>query len=61
MEAISDAPWRKSSYSSGNGTNCVEAGVAEPGRVVVRDTADRDGGVLTFAAGAWQSFADSLR
>jgi Domain of unknown function (DUF397) len=61
MEAISDAPWRKSSYSSGSGTNCVEAGVAEPGRVLVRDTTDRDGGILTFTAGARRSFADSLR
>ena len=80
MEAISDALWRKSSYSSGNGTNCVEvatwrkasyssgsgtncveAGVAEPGLVLVRDTTDRDGGTLTFTAGAWQGFADSLR
>ena len=24
METMSDSPWRKSSYSSGSGTNCVE-------------------------------------
>jgi hypothetical protein len=24
METVIDAPWRKSSYSSSNGTNCVE-------------------------------------
>jgi hypothetical protein len=60
---MNDGPWRKSSYSSGNGngTNCVEAGVAEPGRVLVRDTTNRDGGTLTFTAEVWLSFTDSLR
>ena len=24
METMNDAPWRKSSYSGSNGTNCVE-------------------------------------
>ena len=61
METMTGAPWRKSSYSSGNGTNCVEAGAAEPGRVLVRDTTDRDGGTLTFTAEAWLSFTSGLR
>ena len=39
-----DATWRKSSYSGGNGGSCVEVG-AQPqaGRVLVRDTKDRQG------------------
>jgi hypothetical protein len=54
-----DLDWRKASYSNGSG-NCVE--VADTTRaVLVRDTTDRDGGTLTFTAGAWQSFLGTLR
>ena len=31
------------------------------GVVLVRDTTDRDGGTLTFGAGAWERFTASLR
>jgi hypothetical protein len=57
-----DATWRKSSYSGGNGGNCVEVG-AQPqaGRVLVRDTKDREGPVLRFTPGAWRRFADLMR
>jgi len=51
--------WRKSSYSDGNGGNCVE--VASASNVTVRDTADRDGVMLTFTPDAWQQFADALK
>lgn len=57
MEEL-DARWRKSSYSD-NGGNCVE--VATSGSVLVRDTANRDGGTLTFSASAWERFTASLR
>jgi hypothetical protein len=45
--------WRTSSYSAGQG-NCVEVA---PGATVihVRDTKDREGGHLTFAASAWRA------
>ncbi len=52
--------WRKSSYSSGNGGQCVETG-SVPGVVLVRDTQDRDGGTLMFTADAWRMFTDALR
>ena len=51
--------WRKSSYSSGDGGQCVEVASAEG--VAVRDTTNRDGGTLTFSAEAWQRFTDTLR
>jgi Domain of unknown function (DUF397) len=51
--------WRTSSYSGSNGGNCVEAATAEG--VAVRDSADRDGGTLTFTAEAWQAFTSALR
>jgi len=38
----------------------VEAGVAEAGRVLVRDTTDRDGALLTIPTDAWARFTDSL-
>ena len=51
--------WRKSSYSDGNGGQCVEVGRDQA--VLVRDTADRDGTTLTVPAGAWKAFTASLR
>jgi hypothetical protein len=52
---------RRASYSGGSGTNCVEAAIAEAGRVLVRDTTDRDGAMLSISADAWARFTDSLR
>jgi hypothetical protein len=46
--------YRKSSRSIGNGA-CVEAGNV-PGAVLVRDTTDRTGPVLSFPAEAWAAF-----
>jgi hypothetical protein len=63
MDRIDDATWRKSTYSGGANSDCVEAGVAGRGhgRVLVRDTADRDGGMLAFPAAAWAAFTSSLK
>lgn len=36
--------WRKSTYSDGNGGQCVET-VGGQGVVLVRDTANRDAGI----------------
>jgi hypothetical protein len=52
--------WRKSTYSSGNGGECVEV-VGHANRVLVRDTKDRSGPVLRFTPGAWRRFADRVR
>jgi hypothetical protein len=53
--------WRKSSYSGGQGGNCVE--VAGDGRrVLVRDTRQAGSGpVLGFSAQAWRRFADQVK
>jgi Domain of unknown function (DUF397) len=50
--------WRKSSYSGANGGDCVE--IAADGVILVRDTTDRDGGLLAFSTAAWQEFTASL-
>lgn len=52
--------WRKSSYSGAQGGDCVETASAD-GVVMVRDTNDRDGQTLAFAAAAWTVFAASLK
>jgi hypothetical protein len=41
--------------------DCVEAGVAELGRVLVRDTTNREGGTLSIPAEAWRTFMDDLK
>ncbi|HEY6315009.1 MAG TPA: DUF397 domain-containing protein [Streptosporangiaceae bacterium] len=57
----SNERWRKSSYSGGQGGNCVE--VADHGnRVLVRDTKqDRNGPVLRFSPAAWRRFAAQVK
>lgn len=51
--------WRKSTYSTGSGGDCVE--VASDGRVMVRDTTNRDGGTLAFGAASWEQFLGTIR
>ncbi|SCE79043.1 protein of unknown function (DUF397) [Micromonospora matsumotoense] len=55
---LTAARWHKSTKSGGNGGNCVEVAGNLPGVVLVRDTKNRDGGVLTFAPAAWRGFVD---
>jgi len=54
------ADWRKSSFSSANGGQCVEVGNVAAG-VVVRDTTDRAGAVLAVSAGAWRALLAEVR
>lgn len=54
--------WRTSSWS-GSGANCVEAGAGSVPvrRVAVRDSKDREGGMLVFDAPDWAAFLASVR
>lgn len=52
--------WRKSSFSSANGGDCVETASTD-GTVLVRDTTNRDGVTLNVPAAAWRRFTASLR
>lgn len=54
-----ESNWRKSSYSADNGGACVEVAAAEV--VLVRDTTDRQGPLLTFTADAWRTFTKTIR
>ncbi|MGI5153197.1 DUF397 domain-containing protein [Plantactinospora sp. CA-294935] len=53
---VTDARWHKSTRSGPNGGDCVEVADNLPGRVMVRDSKDRSGPVLTFEPDAWRSF-----
>ena len=59
MEGNRALSWRKSSYSGGNGGQCVQ--VAAPGRVLVRDSNNPDAGRLGFSAQAWREFAARIK
>ncbi|MDW5322818.1 DUF397 domain-containing protein [Plantactinospora sp. KLBMP9567] len=50
--------FRKSTRSGNGGNTCVEVADNLPGRVLVRDTKDRDGGTLSFGPAAWQAFVN---
>jgi hypothetical protein len=52
--------WRKSTFSGDNGGNCLEAATGPVG-VLVRDSKDRAGVVLTFNPSAWREFARTLK
>ncbi|MEV0429312.1 DUF397 domain-containing protein [Micromonospora sp. NPDC050495] len=59
---IIDGPrWRTSIRSADGGGNCIEVADNLPGRVLVRDSKDRQGPVLTFAPGAWRAFLGYAR
>ena len=47
--------WRKSSFSEGAGTDCVEVAFAED-RAAVRDSKNADGPILTIPALTWRGF-----
>jgi hypothetical protein len=55
---LSVADWRKSSFSSSNGGNCVEVARNIAGVVAVRDSKDPDGSALIFTADEWRSFLE---
>jgi hypothetical protein len=50
--------WVKSSYSSTG--NCVEV-AGHPGRVLIRDTKDQSGPVLSISVEAWRRFAGQVK
>ncbi|MET8693032.1 DUF397 domain-containing protein [Streptomyces bauhiniae] len=57
---LTNALWRKSSYSGGSGgESCVEVADGFPGVVPVRDSKVKRGAVLIVGASAWTHFIDS--
>ncbi|MEV5411709.1 DUF397 domain-containing protein [Thermopolyspora sp. NPDC052614] len=55
-------PWRKSSYSSGNGENCLEVSSAmKPSVIAVRDSKNPDAAVLEFSVAEWRDFLAAVK
>ncbi|GAB3955220.1 DUF397 domain-containing protein [Micromonospora vulcania] len=56
---LSRVTWRRSTRSGSSG-NCVEV-AAPPPRVMVRDSKDQQGPVLSFTPGQWVGFVRGIR
>jgi hypothetical protein len=61
MADLTSAMWRKSSYSSANGGNCVEVACNLPGAVAVHDSKNPDGPKLAFREQAWSAFVQAIK
>ncbi|WP_248958150.1 DUF397 domain-containing protein [Sphaerisporangium perillae] len=61
MDDLRDALWRKSSYSGGDGGNCVEVASNLPGIVAVRDSKNLAGPALVFTPGEWSAFLSEVK
>lgn len=58
---LATATWHKSSYSGGDGGNCLEVADGNPGLVPVRDSKTADGPALVFRTAAWAAFVTGLK
>ncbi|MFI8167838.1 DUF397 domain-containing protein [Streptomyces sp. NPDC085931] len=58
---LTTAMWRKSSYSDGGASNCLEVADDYPDMIPVRDSKVPDGPVLVFGASPWASFLTFVR
>ncbi|MCX4642588.1 DUF397 domain-containing protein [Streptomyces sp. NPDC055059] len=58
---LSDASWRKSSYSNQDGGACVEVSDDFAVIVPVRDSKVSHGPVLVFPAAGWSSFVSAVK
>ena len=64
---LTGAAWRKSSYSGGNGGQCVEVAAIpgpqdRPDRIcAVRDSKNPGGPTLGFGYGQWQRFTAEVK
>ncbi|MGX1221781.1 DUF397 domain-containing protein [Streptomyces ambofaciens] len=57
---LSDARWRKSTYSNGDGGNCLEVTDGVPGVIPVRDSKVAGGPVIVIGSAAWAEFVRSV-
>ncbi|MGG2463119.1 DUF397 domain-containing protein [Streptomyces sp. RGM 3693] len=58
---LSTAEWYKSSYSNGDGGNCVEVSNDLSDLVPVRDSKAPHGPALVFPADGWSMFVDAVK
>jgi hypothetical protein len=60
---LSQVAWRKASYSTNNGGNCVEVTAATGSDMscLVRDSKDPEGPRLALSPAAWRAFTRRLK
>jgi hypothetical protein len=58
---LPQATWRKSSYSSSTGQNCIEVATNLAGVVAVRDSKNPDGPKLLVRLADWQAFLTGVQ
>jgi hypothetical protein len=58
---MNNKSWRKSSYSSPQGGNCVEVADLDTGDRAVRDSKDPTGPALRFTSAEWVAFTAGVR
>ncbi|WP_404960652.1 DUF397 domain-containing protein [Streptomyces sp. 147326] len=59
---VNGLSWRKSSYSNGDGGDCLEVSDGLPGVVPVRDSKLAGAGpVLAFRDSAWAPFIEAVK
>ncbi|MFE9703602.1 DUF397 domain-containing protein [Streptomyces sp. NPDC005930] len=57
---LSNARWKRSSYSNGQGGDCVEVAHGVPGVVPVRDSKVAGGAVVVVGPAAWTEFVRTV-
>ncbi|MFD8915553.1 DUF397 domain-containing protein [Streptomyces sp. NPDC059575] len=57
---LTHARWHKSTYSNGEGGDCVEVADGVPGVIPVRDSKVQDGAVVILGAPAWTHFINAV-
>lgn len=60
MSGTTHDGWFKSSHSSANSDNCVKVHISA-GHVGVKDSKDRNIGVLIFPCDEWQAFIGGVK
>lgn len=53
--------WHKSSFSNGNGGNCVEVATLPDGGYAVRNSRDPGGAMLTFTVDEWMAYVAGVK
>jgi len=61
MTDLTNAIWRKSSYSGSSGGQCVEVATNRPGTVAVRDSKNVPGPELAISNHAWSEFVRAIK
>jgi hypothetical protein len=58
---LSRVAWFKSSFSNGQGGNCVETCTLADGGRAVRHSKDPNGPALVFTSAEWQAFVTGVK